>query len=101
MPYTTIPPKSTRIAPAMSQLRFPRRVAFTTLRAGGSCGRDLTCVCDCIGITLLFSFESFLLLFPGVSCLPPTVDHAEDRRDEEQRGDYGEEQSTNHRAAER
>src|ERR1700720_4892086 len=102
MPYTTIPPKTTRSAPAISQPRFDRRTPLTTLSAGDLCGDALICVCDCIGIPILFSFKSFLLLlFSRVSCLSHPVDDAEDRRDEEQRRYGGEQQSSNYGATER
>ena len=77
----------------MSQPRFDRCGALTTLNVGGSCGNASLCVCDCIGITIPILLRRILLLLTaGISNLPaPTVEDAEDRGDEEQRGHRGEE----------
>ena len=92
MPYTKIPTKTRRIAPAMNQPRFDRRGALTTLNVGGSCGNASLCVCDCMGITIPILLRRILLLLTaGISTLPAqTVEDAEDRRYEEQRGHRGE-----------
>src|SRR5229473_600988 len=78
-PYTKIPAKTSTIAPPMSQPRFDRRGAATTLRAGGSCGGASLSVCDCIGVTIpILLRRIFLLLIPGIRVLPArTTEHTE------------------------